>query len=226
MTLSKSTAFLSLTVVLVIVSGIASAYAQPEAPDRKYLFQEDKDKKEREQSQREAVRNKKKRYQSSEKSGLLPFDVSATSLNFDSTGNKLIADGGVLITYSSFILEAMKAVIDVSTNEAEITGDVRISDVTGSLTADSAKLNLNTGSGHLEDVQIEFAEGGFKLDAAEAERDRGEIYTLKETTLTTCECAEETNCPPWRIRRMRACCNRASAKQKLFMVLSTVVLSS
>ena len=200
MSLSKSTAFLSLTCVLVIFSGLASAYAQPEAPDRKYLFQEDKDKKEREQNQREAVRNKKKRYQSSEKSGQLPFDVSATSLNFDSTGNKLIADGGVLITYSSFILEAMKAVIDVATNEAEITGDVRISDVTGSLTADSAKLNLNTGSGHLEDVQIEFAEGGFKLDAAEAERERGEIYTLKETTLTTCECAEETNCPPWRIR--------------------------
>ena len=200
MSLSKSTAFLSLTCILVTFSGLATAFAQPEAPDRKYLFQEDKEKKEREQNQREALRGKKKRYQSSEKSGQLPFDVSATSLNFDSTGNKLIADGGVLITYSSFILEAMKAVIDVSTNEAEITGDVRISDVTGSLTAESAKLNLNTGSGHLSDVKIEFAEGGFKMEAAEADRERGENYQLKETTLTTCECAEETNCPPWRIR--------------------------
>ena len=59
MSLSKSTAFLSLTCILVTFSGLATAFAQPEAPDRKYLFQEDKEKKEREQNQREALRGKK-----------------------------------------------------------------------------------------------------------------------------------------------------------------------
>ncbi len=183
----------------VCLSAIYVATAQ-EPPDRRYLFEEDSKEKERAQDEREAIKKKKHHYQASEKEGQLPFDVGATNMQFSSNGNELIADGGVILTYSSFVLEAAKAIINVSSNQVDLSGDVRITDVGTSMTADSAHVDIKTGHGTLDNADINFSPGDFRLKAAHAERQEGEQYDLTDTILTTCKCAQETNCPPWRIR--------------------------
>jgi len=194
-----------LLLILVIWGFRSFALAQPRtiAPDSDYLFSEDKDKKEKRDKsslEEKALRQKQKEFNSVAKGGKLPFDVNATQINFDSTGNKLLADGGLIIKYSSMVLEAMKGVVDLTTNEATVSGDVRISDISGTITADSAKFNLETGIGTMENGDVFFSAGEFQLRAKEIGKESDDTYTLKDGTLTTCQCAEDKDCPPWRIR--------------------------
>lgn len=193
----------------MVLLSISRTFAQPrpQPPDSDYLFLEDKLKKENKDKasvEAEALRKKKKDFESLEKSGKLPFDVNAKQINFDSTGNKLLADGGVIITYSSMVLEAMKGVVDLTTKEATVSGDVRISDLSGTITADSARFNLNAGTGQMENAEVFLSAGEFQLKADEIGREAGDVYTLKDGTLTTCQCDEGKDCPPWRIRASEA----------------------
>lgn len=183
---------------------VTRAAAQPQPPERKYIFLEDKEKKDEERRQRQAIRARKRSYQVRETNGQLPLDVSATSLNFDQTGSKLLADGGVIITYSSFVLEALKGVVDIQSKEAELSGDVRISDVTGTITADQVNVDLDEGTGSLTNADILFADGGFRMQAEKAEKEAGDVYHLVDSTLTTCNCPDGNDCPPWRFRANEA----------------------
>jgi len=189
----------------------AIAQPRPVAPDSDYLFIEDKEKKEKNDKasvEEKALKKKKKEFDSLAKGGKLPFDVNANQINFDSTGNKLLADGGLIIKYSSMVLEAMKGVVDLTTNEVLVSGDVRISDLSGTVTADSARINLDAGVGKMENAEVYFSAGEFQLKGKEITRQPGDVYTLTDGTLTTCQCAEGKDCPPWRIRANEATVRR------------------
>ena len=176
----------------------SEAQAQVEAPDRKYLFQEDKNKRVIEQQRKNELRIKKQRAEARQAIGRdLPFDVTADSISFDTSRNTLVAEGGVLITYSALIAEAKRAEVNVETNEALLEGDVRITDVTSEVTANRAEVNLTTGVGVLYGASVHFLEGGYRLKATEAARGEGEKYTLKEALLSTCDCPDADSCPPW-----------------------------
>ncbi len=192
--------FALVSIELLSVDAVAQTIPPP---DRDYLFSEDRDRRLKRdfRSQRSAeIERKKKVYQQAEKSGKLPFNVSAKTINYDRTGTKLLAEGGLIITYSSMILEAMNGTVDLTANRAEVSDQVRITDVTGSIVADSAEVNLKDGSGTIKNADIHFAEGDFHIKAKEAGRTGDETYILKDTTLTTCQCADDENCAPWRIR--------------------------
>ena len=172
-------------------------------PDRDYLFEEDRLRRlhrDPRSARAAEIAQKKQRYQKAEKAGNLPFDINARNLQYDTTGTKMLADGGLIITYSSMILEAMRGVVDITTSEAQVKDEVRITDVTGSVVADEARLDLKTGAGTMKNADIHFAEGDFHITAEEAARDGDDTYVLKDTTLTTCQCADDPNCAPWRIR--------------------------
>ena len=98
------------------------------------------------------------------------------------------------------ILEAVNGVVDMTTSQAEVKGEVRITDVTGSVVADSAQIDLKSGAGTMKNADINFAAGDFHINAKEAYRDGDDTYLLKDTTLTTCHCAENEDCSPWRLR--------------------------
>jgi LPS-assembly protein len=182
---------------------MAQAQPKPEPPDNDYLFLEDKQKKEKKDKasvESENIRQKKKQFDALEKAGKLPFDVRAKEINFDQTGNKILADGGLVITYSSMVLEALKGVVDLNNNQAHVSGDVRMSDLSGTITADSANVDLKTGVGVLENADAYFSAGEFQLKGEEIGHEADDVYTLKNGTLTTCQCAEGRDCPPWRLR--------------------------
>ncbi len=178
------------------------AFSQPKPPDRKYLFIEDQLKKENKQKVKTEGKIAKE-FSSIGKDGNIPFDVDAKTITFDSSGDKILADGGVMITYASMVIEAIKGVVDLKTNEAQVSGDVRISDASGTISAESAKINLKTKTGVLQNADVYLSENEFQLKGTEIEKEEGEIYKLKDAEITTCRCAEADDCNPWRIRADR-----------------------
>lgn len=179
--------------------------AQVEPPDRRYLYIEDAEKKKFEKRKRAELKQKRKSAKPNKVAGAtLPFDINATSIDFDSSGNKVKADGDVIITYSSLVAEAESGEVDIANNEAELRGDVRISDVGSNLTADAASINLEDGSGKMSNTEIYFAEGDYQLFAAEADRKEGDVYSLKDSILSTCQCPKDEDCLPWSLRAKEA----------------------
>ena len=197
-----------LPIVLLIVFGVVSgskAYAQIERPDRKYLFLEDKNKKELKRREKIELQQKKQAAKAqSNIPGGLPFDINATSLSFNSAENEIIAEGDVIISYSSIIAEALRSKVDIDDNKAELIGDVRISDIASNLTADYATVDFDNGSGFLKNVDLFFDEGDYKVYANEAARQPGDSYILTETELTTCQCPEDEDCRPWSLHAANA----------------------
>ena len=169
-----------------------------QAPDRKYLYSDERNRRDNKRNKKQELKNKKaaaeERVQS--KNGQLPFGIDGKNIKFDSTGRKLTAEGGVIITYTSIVAEALKATVDVTTQEAELTGDVRITDIGSQISADRAYVNLDSGRGELENVDLFFADGDYQLQAEKLTREEEEVYTLSDTTLTTCRCPEG-DCRPW-----------------------------
>ncbi|MCB0323420.1 MAG: LPS-assembly protein LptD [Bdellovibrionales bacterium] len=172
-----------------------------EPPERKYLYQEDAKKKENEQRKRAEAKQKRDAAKQKLQAGAnVPLDINATSIDYDNTGNVIEAQGDVIVTYGSTVAEARRGQVNVTTNEAKLEGDVRISDVTSNISADSAFLDMDDGSAELKDADIFFAEGDYQLFARDADRAPGDVYTLEDTVLSTCHCPEGDDCLPWSLR--------------------------
>ncbi len=200
-----------LFVVQLIVANLLlfqqRAFAQPLNPDSDYLFSEDKLKKQQKSSRTndkagqevKELDQKHKQLVTLEKTGKLPFDISARSLSYNSAGDQVIADGGVIIVYSQTLLEAVRGVVNLTTNEANVVGDVRLTDQTGDITGDSAKIDLKEGTGVIQNGDVHLSTGEYQLHGKEVHKVGEETFELTDATLSTCQCAEDRNCPPWRI---------------------------
>lgn len=203
---SKSITFIFAVCLTILYGALPPVvFSQIESPDRNYLFNADRDKDEEERRRKNELRQRKKMAEARQATGQeLPFDINAKSISFDSTANKLIAEGNVIITYSALVAEAMRGEVDVVTNEATLSGDVRITDITSDITADEAKISLETGEGGLRNCNILFTEGDYRLSAAEANRSEGDVYNLKDALFTTCDCPVGGGSSPWTISAREA----------------------
>ncbi|HQH26342.1 MAG TPA: LPS assembly protein LptD [Oligoflexia bacterium] len=191
--------------VSVPTAAFAQTQVQVEKPDRRYLFLEDKYKKQTDKAKRQELKRKQKAAAAKQSLGeILPFDINAATLNYDSTGSVATAEGGVIITYSSLVAEADRARVDIQKNEADMSGDVRISDITSNLLADWAHLNFESGHAQMNNVEVFFADGDYRLFAAQADRQPGDSYTLKDAVLSTCQCPDDDRCLPWSLRAKEA----------------------
>ncbi len=175
------------------------SYAQIEPPDRRYLFQEDRVRKETVRKKKRETQQKKEQSASSKLANgqSLPFDISARTIDFDTSGSILTATGNVIISYATLVAEASKVTVDTASNEAQLTKDVRISEINANMTAQKATINLETQEGSLEDVFLNFEDGDYRVLAKEVRKESGETYSLKEAILTTCNCPEGEDCRPW-----------------------------
>lgn len=175
----------------------ALAHAQVEPPDRRYLFIEDKYKKVTEKKKRQTIAARRKAVESErKKAASLPFDIDAKNLH--SSGNTISADGGLTIGFQNTLIEAEQGQVNTETKDAQLTGDVRIGDPTGTVTADKAFINLGSKEGWLEDAKLEFTDGDYRISGSKITRLSGDTFELEEPSFTTCECPED-NSVPWQI---------------------------
>lgn len=171
-----------------------------ETPDRKFVFIEDQDKaalKKLKKKQKE-IDDKRQRLIARRTSNL-PFDISGTSIEYDSANKTVVGKGGVIIGYPTGVIEADEVRFNTETDETEIKGDVRIDDLTADIIADSAKVNLRSGRGTMENAKVRMAEGGYTVEASHVEKLDGESFSFKDMSLSTCKCPDGGDCLPWRI---------------------------
>ena len=192
----------SVIVVAIIALTSFDVTAQVQPPDKNYLYLQDKLNKVEAKKRKKELERKRQQAASSKlsKESNLPFDITASTIDFDTNGSVLEAAGNVIISYSSLIAESSEAKVNTLTNEAELSKDVRISDLNANLTAQKAHVNLENGEGRLEDASLFFAEGNYSVQAREVSRTAKEEYKLKDSVMTTCSCPEGEDCRPWSLR--------------------------
>jgi len=165
---------------------------------------EDRNRKELEEQQKRELRRKEDLARRQQQQGNLPFDINAESIDYDTKGEKVTAQGDVSLYYSSTLVEADRGTFSIPTNEAAVAGDVRITDVAGDLVADEARLNLKTGAASLRQAEVDFSQGQFRVFAGSVERSENEKYEFDTAALTTCRCPEGDDCMPWQLSASRA----------------------
>ncbi len=176
------------------------AEAQVEPPDRRFLFLEDRNKKERERLKKVATNQRRAQARAQQKQSKdLPFDINATDLNFDQNSNKVIAEGNVAISHAGTSVTAEKGTFDLQNHIAELSGDVRINDITGNLIADNATLNLDAGTGKLTNSKVFFEDGEYIVESSEAEKIEGDDFIFEDASLTTCDCPKGDDSCPWKL---------------------------
>lgn len=216
--------------VVAVDVGISVAQVSKVAPNRDYLYLDDrlkKEKKDRSSVQAQAVEKKRKAYQKLQASGEAPFNINARNIKYDQDNNRVLGDGGIVINYSSLVIEATQGVVDLSSNEAEVSGDVRMSDLGSSIVGDAARFDLDLGTGIIQNADMDFSDGGYQINAKSAERRAGDSYALSDASFTTCTCPEGDETCPWRITASSAEITRngyGKASNAFFEVLNVPVL--
>lgn len=166
-------------------------------PDREFLFLEDRYEEDR-NAERKARITQRKQEIAIKRNPQLPFDISSPNLSFDSVANEVVADGGVAVAYETGVLEATSANINMGTSEAQLVGEVKISDVSGDLIADYAKFNLKSGRAVLGNSEVSFEETGYRIYSEQVRKLEGDTFEFDNVKATTCDCPEE-GCDPWSI---------------------------
>ena len=185
---------------LFILNGLflGSALAQ-ERPDRKFLFLEDRELKDLEETKKRRIKDRERSVRANESLGSLPFDVNAENIDFDSSGENITASGNVVFNYSSMLLEADRGSFNIPSNQCTVDGDVRISDLSGELTASQARINFETGEASLDNSEIFFLDGDYRVRAERISRSSQDQFRFKDAALSTCRCPEGDDCSPWQI---------------------------
>jgi LPS-assembly protein len=169
-----------------------------DAPDRRFLFSGDKEKRETQRTRRQEFNARQNKIKKESTTKGFPFDLKAPTLTYDSNNRTFNGEGGMLIGFASSIIEADSGSVDVEHKTANLKGDVKISDFAGSVSASEASLKLDDGTGFLKNANIFFEDGDYKLAGETIEKLQGQNYKLTKADLTTCQCPESDDCP-WRI---------------------------
>jgi LPS-assembly protein len=181
----------------------ALADNQVEPPDRRYLFLEDRTRKDREQEEKRIIQERRKQKEAIG-GGFQGFDVNAPDLRYDTANSLIHAEGGISIGRGSAMVEAERGTVNVETGISNLFDNVRIREPGGSIVATEAEFNLQNRTGTLKNAELYLEEGKYRICAEEAEK-YGELsFRMKDMTLTTCDCPDDKTCLPWRIRAKEA----------------------
>lgn len=200
-----SIVFTIFTLVSPVLSFAQDVLYKVERPDQEFIFLEDRVDENQEIVKREEKKQRRQAAQAQRKNiENLPFDIKASNTKFDPETRTFKADGNVILTHSSSVIEADEVSVGVDTKEAQLKGDIRIEELGADISAKEANFNLDTGTGDLVDSKIDFTEGDYRLFANKISRIGRDEYNLDEAALTTCHCPEGDSCIPWYLNADRA----------------------
>ena len=121
----------------------------------------------------------------------------ADEMTYEQKGNAIVARGGVVITKGDTVLRADEVRIDQTTQEADASGKVRLTDPQGTIVADTMHLSLEDETGVLTQAQIQSHPMRYSLSGSRIEKGPGHTYRVENGTFTTCACTEGP--PSWSI---------------------------
>jgi len=192
--------FLALSFAAAALLSLTDAFAQSvEPPNKRFLFSEDRLERKKVSKKKKEIQAKQSQIVKRAREQGFPYDLNATTVEYDSAGRKIRGSGGVIIGYASSILEAEEGEISLDDKVADLRGDVRVSDVAGTLAADEMHFKLDDGTGVLKNAELFFEDGHYRVLGKEIRKVGPDDYEIEQCTLTTCECAESDSTDPWRL---------------------------
>ncbi|HOP46939.1 MAG TPA: LPS assembly protein LptD [Desulfobacteraceae bacterium] len=116
-----------------------------------------------------------------------PWKISARSLTYDMGKESYMAEGDVVIEKRDQNIRAQKAVYNVTTGKAVLTGDVYLEAGGDILTGDKAFIDLNSQTGKIINGRLFLRENHFYVSGDVMEKFEGDTYLVKDCILTTCD---------------------------------------
>jgi lipopolysaccharide assembly outer membrane protein LptD (OstA) len=126
------------------------------------------------------------------------ISVVAPEITFRRESKEVVAKGGVVVSRGAVHAEAREAVVNLETNEAELVGDVVVSQSEGVFSADSAFVNVDYETGTFNNATFIFDPASVSLQAGKAVKYSETEYRLYDVGVSTCDC-EEDGSNPWSI---------------------------
>jgi LPS-assembly protein len=123
--------------------------------------------------------------------------IDAEQISYDQKNNTVVARGKVVITRGATELRADEVRVNRATNEAEASGNVRVTNPEGTITADAMSLNLDEETGFLTRGEVDARRMRYSLRGERVEKGLGQSYHIENGQFTTCHCADGP--PSWSI---------------------------
>jgi LPS-assembly protein len=123
--------------------------------------------------------------------------IDAQQLSFDQKNNAIVARGAVVITRGTMTLRADEVRVNRTTNEADASGNVSVTDPMGTIVAEEMHFNLDEETGLLLDAEVQSRRLHYSLWGTRIEKGVGQSYHIENGRFTTCKCAEGP--PSWSI---------------------------
>lgn len=165
-------------------------------PDRKELFREDT--KVEEDARKATVSS----ILSGDKPATEDVDVKAGKAEFLKDTNQVRGTEGVIISRSGIQVQAEEALVNMDTKDADLKGNLLITDNQGSISAESGSFNIDTETGKFEQAEFSIEQGAYDIEADLAQKLSDVEYELNRSSLSTCQCSDGGK--PWQIHSRRA----------------------
>jgi LPS-assembly protein len=131
-----------------------------------------------------------------------PMLLESDRVDYDSSGDGIVATGNVQVYYNGYTLTADKVTFYRSTKRAVAEGKARLVEPDGNVVkADKIDITQNFREGFISALSVDSTERSrFRADSAE--RKEGRVTAFKNGTYSACQtCVNDPNTPPfWRIR--------------------------
>jgi LPS-assembly protein len=140
-----------------------------------------------------------------EKSGNKQMLVQAREINYDYTGHKVSAVGGVQIYYGGSTLEADRVIYDQTNKRLHAEGNVRLTEESGNVTyGETMDLSDDYRDGFVDSLRLDTPDQT-RMAATRADRTSGNYTVFHDGVYTACEpCKDNPKKPPlWQVKAAR-----------------------
>ncbi len=129
------------------------------------------------------------------------LDFQAPQIEVRKETNEIIGKGGVLISEGGVQVQADEGVFNTKTKQGDVKGNVLMTTSAGVLAADAAHVNVEGETGDFTNLEFDVEEGGYRVEAEQAQKVSEFEFELSDSDMTTCRCPDGDK--PWEISSSR-----------------------
>ena len=122
-------------------------------------------------------------------------NVELTAISYEVKGDLYTASGDVIIKSGNITLFAQKAVYNMKTKKAEVSGGILLETGEDTLTGESGSFNIVEQTGVINNARLFIRENNFYINGSKIEQYGPDSYRIKDFKLTTCD----SGTPEWSI---------------------------
>ncbi len=124
-----------------------------------------------------------------------PWQITAKQLAYDEKEGVYTAEGDVVISKAGQTLHTHRAVFNVKTGIARVSGGLRLETEGDVVTGSEGTFNLESQTGEIADASLFLSANHYYIRGSRMQKVGENTYVVKECTLTTCDGAN----PDWTI---------------------------